>query len=83
MDADKIFSSFFGTDHRGSNFQMVFGDNDDFSFGSGLFERLGGSRQSFGASRQGSSGDPMKSFSPSVPKQYQIDLVLTLEELYL
>lgn len=78
-DPDKIFSTFFGSD-RGQEFSMFF--DDDFGFGGpgGMFGRMSGLGGGFssgpGANRFG--GHPQT----AGPKQYQIELNLTLEELY-
>lgn len=76
-DAEKIFSTFFGSD-RGGGFGMFF--DDDFGFGGpSMFRSMGGGGGGPGVSLGGGS----RGFGGQQgPKQYQIDLNLTLEELY-
>lgn len=93
MDADKIFSTFFASDRGGSPFSMFFDDDFGMSFGSGggggsstkLFRTMGapggvqfGNRG--GAGGFGAGGAAVD--HQEAPKRYQIDLNVTLEELY-
>lgn len=88
-DPEKIFSTFFGSD-RGGAFSMFFDDDFGMSFGnsggaSKMFRTMGGPGGVQFATR---GGGPSSGFGGGSadhqegPKKYQIDLNLTLEELY-
>lgn len=91
VDPEKIFSTFFGSD-RGGGFNMFFGD-DDFmpignSGGGSIFGRMGpgGMANMVGSGSMGARGHgagfQQQQQPQATAKQYQIDLNLTLEEIF-
>lgn len=84
VDPDKIFSTFFGSD-RGREFGMFFDEDFGFPGSGGVFGRMGGGHPAagiFGAPTAGRQGGGFGGHVAPEPKQYKIDLNLTLEELY-
>jgi hypothetical protein len=92
VDPSEIFSRFFRSD--GGGFGMMFGDDDMFGPGMGMFGDMHGGGRGGPRARMGSAGmggvpgmgrggmGGMGQAGPPKPKTYEIDLNLTLEELY-
>jgi hypothetical protein len=85
-DPEKIFSSFFGSDKSG--FNMFFDDDFPMSFGVGstskMFRSSGGGIpfNTRSATSASAFGNMASKDSREGPKKYQIDLNVTLEEIY-
>ena len=85
-DPEKIFSSFFGSDRSG--FNMFFEDDFPMSFGVGSTPKMfrsSGNGVKFGTSsthHMSPFGAASSKEQNDAPKKYQIDLNVTLEEIY-